>query len=126
VAYCSFDDVQALLDNATGALRGYESNCDVQIALAEAEVNARLEAAGVATPLGAVPTYVRLATAALTCYYLVRRVNTQEQFNVLMAEYLDQYQRLMRDFVAGQAEIPAEAMPRTDTARPAVYNPHAT
>lgn len=126
MAYCTYDDVAALLDNIEGVLRGDESNCNVQIGLAEAEVNAELQALGVAVPLSSVPDYVRLATAALTAYYLVRRVNVQEQFNTLMAEYLDQYQRLMRNYRQGIAEVPAEAMPRQRAALPAVYNPHAT
>lgn len=126
MAYCSLADVQALLDNTNGAMRNFESNFDAQIAFAQAEVDARLEAAGVETPLSSVPTYVRLATAALVAYYLVRRANTQGQFDVLMQEYRLQYDRMIKDFVAGQAEVPGEAMPRGDAVLPAVYNPHAT
>jgi len=126
MGYCSLDDVKAILDNTSGAMRNFETNLETQIAFAQAEVDARLEAAGVDTPLGTPPSYVRLATAALVAYYLVRRANTQGQFDVLMQEYRLQYDRMIKDFVAGQAEVPGEAMPRGDTVLPAVFNPHAT
>ena len=122
MAYCTDSDVEALLDS--GYLgRGIEDDFSAQIAVAQdLFVDPYLEAAGVTTPLSAVPKFIRQATAQFTCYILVNRANSAGQFTDAVAEYKANGQRAVADYLEGRAQTEDAAAPKTDNAVPMTVN----
>lgn len=127
MAYCTDADIRGLLDQADNLLVDNESDFSRQIGVAQSSfIDPYLEAAGVVVPLSSVPTMIRDATAAYTCYLLTRRKNIAGQFSEIMGEFHAEATRLRDDYLNGKSDVPGDGvMPKEYGPLPQAVNPSA-
>lgn len=124
MAYCTEDDLRALLDGYDYLRRDKECDFSAQIAMAETWVDARLEAAGVEVPLSSPPAYISLAAANYAAYLITRRPNTSGDFDAYSESFRRDAESLVSDFVSGKADIPGRStLPKRRGSKPTAVNP---
>lgn len=122
--YCTEDDLRALVDGYDHLLRGRETDFSAQIAMAQAWIDAYLEAAGIRVPLSSPPPFVRLAVANYAAYLITSRPDSDGSLTGYAAHFKAEAERLRDDYLRGKADIPGQdVMPREYGAIPKAVNP---
>ncbi len=127
MAYCTEASLRALIDGYEHLLRDSENDFSTQIGMAEAWINAYLEAAGVEAPLSVAPAFVALACANYAAYLITNRPDSTGAFADYAMRFKAEAEKLLGDYLNGKAEIPgSNALPKVYGAIPTAVNPGAS